>query len=118
MERADIESILKDVAYPGYSFVVGGDERHYIQAVFNDRCTVTGERYTHTTRKWYISRLACKNEVVQTALKCVLTSIEHEARERFKYRGKAIFGPHFDVDALHRICADKELDYRRATQAA
>jgi hypothetical protein len=107
-----IRAILADVSFPGYTFEVGGRERTYIRALFEDRCTATGQPYSHTTRKWYVSQHAVKNEIVQTALKCVLTSLEHEARERFKYRGKAIFGPHFDVDALHRICSDKELDYR------
>nr|WP_315206420.1 hypothetical protein [uncultured Albidiferax sp.] len=46
------------------------------------------------------------SEVVQTALKCVLTSLEHEARENFKYKGAPIFGPHFDVDDLAVLCAD------------
>jgi rubrerythrin len=114
--RQAVHDILAEVSYPGYRFEVGGTDRTWIRAHFEERCSVSGgEPARQSTRRWYISEQACRNEVVQTALKCVLTSVEHEARERFKYRGKAIFGPHFDVDALHRICADKELDYRGKT---
>lgn len=51
-------------------------------------------------RKWYISRHSTISEVVQTTLKAMITASEHEIRENFTYRGKAIFAPHFDVEAL------------------
>src|SRR5687768_12140871 len=54
-------------------------------------------------RKWYVSPYATESEVVQTALKAVLTFLEHEAREQFHYKGKAIFGPHLDVEALLQL---------------
>jgi hypothetical protein len=53
-----------------------------------------------------------RSEVVQTALKAVLSAEEHEARERFLYKGKAVFGPHFDVDVLHSIYGKEALDVR------
>jgi hypothetical protein len=49
---------------------------------------------------------------VQTAFKCVLTSIEHEAREQFTYSGARVFGPHFDVDALAQLCVSGSMDVR------
>lgn len=112
MSPLDINTILGEVSFPGYTFQVGGTDRFWIRASFTEKCSVTGVVGAQHTRRWYVSKDATKSEVVQTAFKCVLTSIEHEARESFKYRGKAIFGPHFDVDALHRICAARELDYR------
>lgn len=112
MNAQEIRQILDTIEFPGYRFHVGGQDRHYIQADFEQPCSITGRAEVQLTRKWYVSRSACKNEVVQTALKCVLTSVEHEAREHFKYRGRAIYGPHYDVDALHRICEAGELDYR------
>jgi hypothetical protein len=42
---------------------------------------------------------------VRTALKAVLTAEEHEARERFLFRGRAIFGPNIDVDGLREVQA-------------
>jgi hypothetical protein len=46
-----------------------------------------------------------RNEIVQTALLACLTASEHEVRERFTYQGHAIFGPHFDIDALAGVAA-------------
>lgn len=120
----EIQSILDDVDYPGYDFLAmrhlgfsREDDRFYIQATFITRCAVTGQSERQCTRKWYISREATKSEVVQTALKCVLTAVEHEARESFKYRCEAVFGPHFDVDALHALCERDALDRREAAPA-
>jgi hypothetical protein len=52
-------------------------------------------------RRWPIDRQATAGEVVQTALKAVLTWEEHEARERFRWRGRSIFSPHQDLNALY-----------------
>lgn len=75
-----------------------------------------------TTRKWLISSHATRSEIVQTAFKVVLTALEHEAREEFLYDGEAIFGPHFDIEALydiaHRRRLDKRTDLRTAVHAA
>lgn len=63
-------------------------------------------------RKWRLSEHMTKSELVQTALMAVLAAEEHEAREAFKYRGAAIFGPHFDVDALHELARGRNEDRR------
>lgn len=55
-------------------------------------------------RKWVVSRHATPSELVQTAFKAVLTSMEHQAREHFTYRGARVFGPHFDVEQLVKLC--------------
>lgn len=109
---SDIKAILKDVFFPGYLFEVIESDRLYLQASFCAPCANTGAMTLQYTRKWYVSGEATRSEVVQTALKCVLTSVEHEARENFKYRGRPIFGPHFDVDKLYAIAAHEELDIR------
>lgn len=61
---------------------------------------VTGDPWPWKSRKWRLSKHMTKSEFVQTCLKAVLTAEEHEVRERFFYRGKAIFAPHFNVDEL------------------
>lgn len=107
--------ILKDVQFNDYSFIVGKDgENYYMQALFDAPCNnFGGVVTTQSTRKWRLSVHMTKSEVVQTALKLVLTSIEHEAREKFKYRGQPIFGPHYDVDQLVDIvAAGKSMDVR------
>lgn len=57
-------------------------------------------------RKWRLSQFMTKSEVVQTALVAYLSWVEHEARESFKYKGWAIFGPHFNVDSLVDLASD------------
>ncbi len=96
--------VLRDVAFPGYTFFFRFGARTYLQAKFNAKCSKTGEVCAQYTRKWCISREATKSEIVQTAFKCVLTSIEHEARESFLYRGRPVFGPHIHVDELWHAC--------------
>lgn len=113
MTLRDAVKILEKVNFPGFKLFIGGDmHRWYMQGKFD---TDDGEQFT---RKWYLSNQACKSEIVHTALKLVLTAAEHEIRESFTYRGKKIFGPHYDVDVLVDICGkDKNLDYRRRPNA-
>lgn len=100
MTQQRVRAILDLVAFPGYSWIVSGGDRTYLQARFMAPDCKTGEFEQQYTRKWYVSAESTKSEVVQTAFKCVLTSLEHEARETFTYRGQPVFGPHFDVDQL------------------
>ncbi|MCD6663483.1 MAG: nicotinamide mononucleotide transporter family protein [Comamonas sp.] len=99
--------VLCLVSFPGYQFRVVGNfsGATYLQAVFHAPCNVSGGKpVRQSTRKWRLSAHMTPSELVQTALKCVLTSLEHEAREQFHYRGRAIFGPHFDVERLVALC--------------
>lgn len=105
------EEILQDVHYKDWFFYLGHDEgRSWLQVKFLAPDAATGAGVVQAGRKWFLSEHMTRSEVVQTALKAVLTAEEHEARERFAYRGKRIFGPHINVDALHEVCS--ELDVR------
>lgn len=63
-------------------------------------------------RKWFLSEHMTDSEVVQTALVAVLAATEHEAREDFRYRGAAIFGPHYDVEALYYLATENRVSVR------
>lgn len=63
-------------------------------------CNTTGYEMPWKGRRWSLSIHMTAGEIVQTAFKALLTAIEHEAREQFKYKGVAVLAPHFDVDAL------------------
>lgn len=76
----------------------------YLQATYEEPDINTGEVETQYTRRWPLSPLATKSEIVQTCFKCCITSMEHRTREHFLYKGRRVFGPHFDVDALWGIC--------------
>ena len=58
-----------------------------------------------------------KSEIVATAFKCVMTSMEHRVREWFLYRDRAIYHPHYDVDALHAICEQRDVAGMRIINA-
>jgi hypothetical protein len=118
MDACDARRILAEVKHPGYSFRVHGKfadgETTYLQGVFlapdNDSPRVSRPQHT---RKWLLSQHMTRSELVQTAFKCVLTSIEHEAREQFTYKGARVFGPHFDVETLVSACYAAAPDVRK-----
>lgn len=87
--------ILNEVSYKDWTFKLTFD---YLQVSFTG-CDGT----QWSGRKWKLSDHMTKSELVQTALKAVLTAEEHESREQFRYKGRTLFGPHLDVDALLEI---------------
>lgn len=96
--------------FPEYDFRLSISSRgeYFLQATYMDKDIETGLVEKQFTRKWYLSPYMVKSEVVATCFKCVITSMEHRTREHFTYRGKRIYGPHFDVDALHSIADQTE----------
>lgn len=78
--------------------------RQYLQI----RCwrpdTITGEMGYGYGGKAYLSPHMVKSEVVQLGFGLYKGYLEHEARESFKYRGRRVYGPHIDVDALWEVC--------------
>lgn len=79
----------------------------YLQAEYDEADIETKRPATQKTRKWLLSPHMVKSEIIQTALKCVLTSAEHRVRENFTYKGQRIFGPHFDVDVMAAMAEDE-----------
>lgn len=101
----ELRSALSLVQCSPYQFFIHEDgQRAYLQAEYDEPDTHTGVLATQKTRKWRLSPHMTRSELVQTALKCALTSAEHRIREAFRYRGEQVYGPHFDVDALAKLC--------------
>lgn len=75
-------------------------DRLYLQVKWKGHDAITGERAFQTGRKWFLSNHMTNSEIVQTAFAAIMAVMEHETREFFKYKGKAIFCPHYDVDVL------------------
>ena len=102
---------VEECSYPEYTFKI--DVSHtgavYLQATYLEADTVTGTIEEQFTRRWFLSPSMGKSEIVATAFKCILTSMEHRTREWFLYKGKAVYQPHYDVDALHAICEQREV---------
>ena len=93
--------ILQHVTYEHGTFRVAPDDS-YLQFVSEGQ----------HGRKWRLSPHMTRSEIVQTAFMAVLTWEEHECRERFKYKGQRVFGPHFNVEALAKLCEQGQLDIR------
>ena len=102
---------LGEVEFPDYTFRVERSSAGclYLQADYLEADTITGNVETQFTRRWLLSPEMVKSEVVATAFKCVLTSMEHRTREWFLYKGKAIYQPHYDVDELAAVCQKRQV---------
>jgi hypothetical protein len=64
------------------------------------KCNTTGKPMPWWGRKWYISPHMTDGEIVQTIFLACRVAVEHELREQFKYKGAAIFDPHYNLDIL------------------
>lgn len=108
--------LLSDLSYKDWRFELGADGcRPFLQVVFLAPCAESGESAEQRGRKWFLSPHMTDSEVVQTALAAVLMAEEHEVRERFLYRGRAIFGPHFHVEMLWHLAGRRDaVDVRSA----
>ena len=104
---AEMRQIAAEIEYCGWNIEVregGNDGRPYLQVQFRAYDARAGKCESWHGRKWCLSHHMTRSEVVLTAFKAVLTASEHEVRENFRYRGRAILGPHVDVDALWEVC--------------
>ena len=107
--------IIKDIKYKDWQIkTVVEKDILFIQAYFKDSCACRNldEEFEHYCRKWRISKRMTKSEVVQTVFLAILTAEEHEIRENFKYKGRAIFAPHFDIEKLVDLYDNKNWDMR------
>lgn len=113
MTLPELADILANCRFGDWTFVcIKNDDTLYLRVCADTVDNVTGGRLSWCGRKWHVSSHATKSEVVQTAFKAVMTALEHEARERFQYRGRAVLGPHFDVDCLWNLADGKHEDIR------
>jgi hypothetical protein len=100
----DLTAILADVQFKDSAFAVEElPEGFHIQLRCEEADSDTGERCMFHGRKWYIERGMTRSDVIRTAFKAMATWQEHEARDRFTYRGVPVFSPHSDVDRLAQI---------------
>lgn len=106
----EVQAIVGDCEYADWDLQVklSPEGRMYLQCRMVLSCSITSVEQEWGGRKWLLSPHMMKSEIIQTALKAILTAVEHEAREAFLYRGRAIFGPHFDVDQLWEISILKD----------
>jgi hypothetical protein len=113
--HARVQDLLDAITYPGLSFEVERKDGHVSLRVSNPDgiCNETSEPLPWNGRWWRLSRHMTDSEVVATAFKAVLTALEHEARESFRFLGQPVYDSHLSVYELAKVRADKaSLDIR------
>lgn len=106
MNKKEIEGLLELINHGEDRFYVGEDPGGilWMQHQYDGIDSKTGEPRLCKGAKWRLSLHMTKGEIVQKALQAVLTNVEHEVREKFKYKNQAIFKPHYDIDKLVEVC--------------
>jgi hypothetical protein len=108
--------VLDNTSYKdGYGLLLAKDKRDPLGRWYFQVQCVRPDSYTSQLGlgrggKGYLSPHMTVSELTRLLLGLFLSYEEHEAREFFRWRGRAVYGPHIQVEALHRI-AD-ELDVR------
>lgn len=97
-----LKAVVDAIGLPQWSLVCGYEAGLPYLRVFADAgvCNVTGRPLSWFGRKWRLSDQMTDGEIVQTAWAAYQMAAEHEARERFTYKGVTVFDPHYDIDAL------------------
>lgn len=75
----------------------------YLQIQFVAADNMTGVPERQYCRKWQLTEHMTPTELVRTVHLAVIQAELHELDEQFKYKGKAIYNPHTDVEALVEI---------------
>ena len=114
--KDDIEDILFNISIEdGWELLLREDEvykdkdgngRLYLQIQFEAPDNMGDDPPTverQFCRKWYLSPYMTKQEVVRTAYKAYQAAVLHETAEKFTYKNKMIYSPHFDVDILANV---------------
>ncbi len=103
-----IIEVVGRIKYKNWRFDVATNVHNtpYLQIVFYD------DGQEQKCRKWFLSPHMGTDEIVRTAWKAILAAEEHEAAEKFLYRGQAIFNPHFDPDALAEFAENGNIQTR------
>lgn len=106
---SDVREILDDVECGDFRFRLTENEHGmFLQAELWRENVNTGEWEWGRGGKSYISPYSAENELIQRALGSCLAFVEHEVREHFKWRGRAIYNPHIDHKKQWEIANDRE----------
>lgn len=108
--------LLNEITYPGLDFELsteGGTLCQVRVKCLDGVCTQTGKAWAWNGRWWRLSPHMTDSEIVATCFKAVLTALEHEAREAFKFQGQSVYDAHLSVHQLAKLRSDKgNLDAR------
>lgn len=103
----EFAKILGQITYkPGWYFRNGiEDGRMWVQVGVTEEAEIAfdpiaGEKVPWRGAKHYLSPHMCRQEIVSTVLHAIERAEMHEVHEWFRYKGRSIYNPHLDPDAL------------------
>ena len=107
MNDAQLATILKSIECSPY-FILSGvmGDGWFIQVRMMSTCVVSGQQEMQSGGKLYVSPHCEHGELVRKIFLACVSFAEHETRESFHYRGRRVFGPHIDVNALWHAATD------------
>lgn len=121
LTREDIEKILKDVQFQDRKFLLlDKDDGFLVQMSYMEADVENPDAgpVEQKTRKWYVSPYMTETEIVETCWAMVQRSMMHIAGEHFKYRGKRVYSPHFDIYGRLYLCDHNCFDARDPIEPA
>lgn len=94
-----LREAVKSIAYKDWQFIIDIESygAPYLQIRFEDPTMTPTTQYC---RKWLLYPTMNVDDFIRTAWAAVLQAEEHEARERFAYKGRHVMSPHLSIDAL------------------
>jgi hypothetical protein len=112
---ARLMRIVDDISLPeNFKVLVGCTElnMYYFQIECWRMDVITKEEGPGYGGKAFLDPDATDSQLVGTTFGLYKGYVEHEARETFQYKGRRVFGPHIDVDALWDVA--RRVDVRDA----
>lgn len=112
----EVQSILGDIHFMDWNLrLLEKGDGFLIQWVFMDIDidNPSGPMVPQHCRKWYVSPYSTTTEIVETAWKAAWVAMLHETKEKFTYKGRRVYSPHFDVEARIAMCDTVEFDQRK-----
>jgi hypothetical protein len=101
MTFQECEETLAQCQFPGYMFrAIDHGSFFLIVAEFEEADVVSLLLCRQETRYWILFAAQPKETVISTCFKMVMTSVEHETREKFTYQNKPIYQPHHNIEKL------------------
>ena len=99
LTKRGLLTIIEEIKYKDWKFNV--DERadcFTLKITFMAPDLHSGKEELQHCRKWFISKHACRAEIVRTAYKAVVAAETHEVDENFQFRDVRVYSPHTDPD--------------------
>lgn len=111
MNNESIREILNNITMPADMAVHSCGRSVKISMMRPD--TYTGIISLGFSNTVYLDHDITDDGLVKTVFGLLMSYVEHEARESFKYKGQRIFGPHISLEAL--LKAAPHTTYRNNT---